>query len=89
IIGVGIGLYLNYLDLSAIYKYQFDKIKAIEHAFADLYEVRRVFQTLGYLSLLILAYKWGAGKKLFGIFAPVGQMAFTNYLSQSIITSII
>lgn len=52
------------------------------------YEIRRVLQTTGYLSLLILLYKLIPFKKLINIFAPVGQMAFTNYLSQSIITSI-
>ena len=88
IIGTAIGLYLNYIDLSAIYKLQFDRVKFTEQSKFGLYEIRRVFQTIGYLSILILLYKLAVGKKLLGIFAPVGQMAFTNYLSQSIITSI-
>jgi len=46
-------------------------------------------QTMGYLSLLILLYKITPFRTLLNVFAPVGQMAFTNYLSQSIITSII
>ena len=89
IIGTGIGLWLNYIDVSAIYKLQFDKVKFTEQSKMDLYEIRRVFQTIGYLSILVLLYKLNIGKKLLGIFAPVGQMAFTNYLSQSIITSIV
>jgi uncharacterized protein len=45
---------------------------------------------LGYLSLLILLYKVIPVRKIFfSIFVPVGQMAFTNYLMQSIITSTI
>jgi len=88
ILGTTIGLYLNYIDLSAQYKLQFDLVKFIEQSKFGLYEIRRVFQTIGYLSILILFYKLAVGKKLLGIFAPVGQMAFTNYLSQSIITSI-
>ena len=44
---------------------------------------------MGYLSLLILLYKITPVRKLLDILAPVGQMAFTNYLSQSIITSVI
>lgn len=88
ILGTATGLYLNYIDLSAKYKFQFDIIKFTEQSKFGLYEIRRVFQTLGYLSILILFYKLSVGKKVLGIFAPVGQMAFTNYLSQSIITSI-
>ena len=40
--------------------------------------------SLGYASLLILALRLG-GRGLVGWLAPVGQMAFTNYLSQSLI----
>jgi uncharacterized protein len=89
VIGTTVGLLLNYNRLSAMYQFQFDTIKLIEHSKLGLYEVRRVFQTIGYLSILILLYKLAAGKTILKIFAPVGQMAFTNYLSQSIITSII
>lgn len=88
IFGTAIGLYLNFIDLSAQYRLQFDQVKFIEQSKFGLYEIRRVFQTLGYLSLLILFYKISFGKKVLSLFAPVGQMAFTNYLSQSIITSI-
>jgi uncharacterized protein len=81
-----VAFYLKYTDLSAMYKFQFDKIKFTENASFGFYQLRRTLQTIGYLSLI---YKSGIGKKILGIFAPVGQMAFTNYLSQSIITSII
>ena len=40
--------------------------------------------TLGYASLLILAARF-ALKPLMAIFAPVGRMAFTNYLTQTLI----
>jgi uncharacterized protein len=89
ILGTGIGLWLNYIHLSLNYSVQFDLIKYTEKAYVELYELRRVFQTLGYLSILILLYKVTPFKKIFAIFAPVGQMAFSNYLSQSIITSIV
>jgi uncharacterized protein len=89
IIGTGVGLWLNYVHLSLYYQVQFDVIKYTERAFAGFYQLRRVIQTLGYLSILILLYKVTPFKKIFGIFAPVGQMAFSNYLCQSIITSIV
>ena len=40
--------------------------------------------TLGYASLLILAARFGL-KPLMAVFVPVGRMAFTNYLSQTLI----
>ncbi|NBB53464.1 DUF418 domain-containing protein [Rhizobium sp. CRIBSB] len=40
--------------------------------------------TLGYASLLILLTRFG-GRVITGVLAPVGQMAFTNYLTQTLI----
>lgn len=40
--------------------------------------------TLGYAAMLILATRLGL-RALTGVFAPVGRMAFSNYLSQSLI----
>jgi uncharacterized protein len=40
---------------------------------------------MGHLSLLLLMYRSGLFNWLFQAMAPVGQMAFTNYLMQSII----
>jgi uncharacterized protein len=45
--------------------------------------------TLAYASLLILAVKAGAWRWLTGALAPVGRMAFTNYLTQSLIMTTI
>jgi uncharacterized protein len=89
IAGTGIGLWLNYLHVSLNYQVQFDLVKYTEKAAFEVYELRRVFQTVGYLSILILLYKVTPFKKIFKVLAPVGQMAFTNYLCQSIITSIV
>ena len=36
----------------------------------------------GYCAGIVVALRQGWGKRLFGIFAPVGQMALTNYLAQ-------
>lgn len=40
---------------------------------------------LGYIAALSLAFQSGAGSTLTGIFAPVGRMALTNYVAQSLI----
>ena len=40
--------------------------------------------TLGYASMVILALRFGL-RPLVAVFAPVGRMAFTNYISQTLI----
>lgn len=89
IAGIGIGLLLNYFILRSEYRLKFDNYQFTRQWRFNFYDIRRVCQTVGYLSLLILLYKITPLKKIMHVFAPVGQMAFTNYLSQSIFTSII
>jgi uncharacterized protein len=89
VIGISVGLFLNYQTLHLQYQLKFDNYQYMQRWLFEYYDIRRVFQTTGYLSALILLYKLTPVRKLFRIFIPVGQMAFTNYLSQSIITSII
>ncbi|RYD85165.1 MAG: DUF418 domain-containing protein, partial [Sphingobacteriales bacterium] len=89
VLGIGIGLTINYFVLSLAYTSRFDGVKITEAMPFEPYQVRRVAQTLGYLSLLILLYKISPIRKVLNIFTPVGQMAFTNYLSQSIFAAVI
>ncbi len=44
---------------------------------------------LGYLSLLLLAWQTAAGKACLSWLAPVGRMALTNYLLQSLVCSLV
>ncbi len=44
---------------------------------------------LVYVAIFMLAYQTGAGKKLLGLFAPVGKMAFSNYIFQSLVGSFV
>lgn len=48
-------------------------------------EFRRILLTIGHASLVMLIFRSGAVKWLMKALANVGQMAFTNYLMQSII----
>lgn len=89
ILGIGIGLVINYLHYKLLYHSRFDGVVMAEKMWIDPYQLRRFVQTMGYLSLLILMYKVASLRAVLNIFTPVGQMAFTNYLSQSIITSVI
>ncbi len=52
-----------------------------------LYDVRRVLLSLGHASLLMLIFRSNIVPWLMKALANVGQMAFTNYLMQSIIST--
>ncbi len=54
----------------------------------ELYDLRRTLLALGHASLLLLVYRAGVMSWLMRALVAVGQMAFTNYLMQSIICTI-
>lgn len=54
-----------------------------------LYDVHRAFVAMGHIGLITLLYKSGVFHGFLKLYAAVGQMAFTNYLSQSIICTFI
>lgn len=89
IIGIGAGVLMNYFLLKAEYGSRFDMVVFTQKWDFSYYQLRRLFQTMGYLSLLVLIYKVIPFRKVLNIFAPVGQLAFTNYLMQSIIMATI
>ncbi len=53
------------------------------------YEAGRVPMSLCYVALLVLAVRHGWARWLTGRLASVGQMAFSNYISHSLICSVI
>ncbi len=55
----------------------------------NLYDVKRVMLSIGHASLLMLVYRSGLLNWLMKALTNVGQMAFTNYLMQSIFCSFI
>ena len=89
IAGIAGGIALNYFYLRLHYRLGFDTILFNQQLKVSYYEIRRVLQTMGNLSFIILLYKVIPFRKILNVFAPVGQMAFTNYLGQSVITAII
>jgi uncharacterized protein len=54
-----------------------------------LYDVRRILLSVGHASLILLVYRSRIVPWLMKGLAAVGQMAFTNYLMQSIICTFI
>jgi uncharacterized protein len=80
-----LGLSLSYWEHWQTINARFDNSKFFSMTPVELYQFRRTFLALGHLSVLMLLYKYGFAKRLLNALARVGQMAFTNYLMQSLI----
>lgn len=83
-IGLGVGLVLSYFRLQPQFQYNFDRYAYQKNVAFDFYEISRTFRALGIFGGIMLLYKSGVCKWLFTLMRPVGQMAFTNYLMQSV-----
>ncbi len=84
VIGLGIGLTVSYFRLQQTINAGFNSFEYTKQVWFSSYELSRTFRSIGILGLIMLLYKSGLFKWLFAILRPVGQMAFTNYLMQSL-----
>jgi uncharacterized protein len=82
--GLGIGLVLSYFRLQPYIDYKFNEFDYKKNVLFEFYEISRVFRSVGIFGLIMLLYKSGLFKWFFALLRPVGQMAFTNYLMQSL-----
>ena len=89
IIGLAAGLLISWYRLQPLIKNNFNWYEYTKHISFETYSISRLFRTLGIFGLIMLMYKSGWFKWLFALMRPVGQMAFTNYLLQSLLCSII
>jgi uncharacterized protein len=89
ILGLGIGLPLSYLFVTNDVNHHFNWFEIIKTKNFEYYELQRFVHSIGIFGLIMLLYKSGWFKWLFALMRPVGQMAFTNYLMQSLICGII
>lgn len=89
IIGLGLGLLLSYLQMQQNVAYQYNSFEYSRHVSFSFYQLHRVLRSLGLFAVLMLMYKSGIFKWLFVLMRPVGQMAFSNYLMQSILCGLI
>ncbi len=85
LIGLGLGLTISYFRLQPMINYQFNYFDYVKNVQFEYYELSRSIRAMGIFGLIMVMYKSGWFNWLFKIFQPVGQMAFTNYLGQSII----
>lgn len=88
IVGLGVGLVVSYYRLQPLIKYKFNYYDYVKNTWFEYYTFSRALRTLGVFGTLMLMYKSGWFKWLFTMMRPVGQMAFTNYLTQSILSGI-
>ncbi|MBC7827502.1 MAG: DUF418 domain-containing protein [Chitinophagaceae bacterium] len=89
VIGLGAGLPLSYLFLQPDIANKFNYFLIIKKQDFNFYEIQRLVRSIGIFGLIMLMYKSGWFKWLFSLMRPVGQMAFSNYLLQSIICGLI
>lgn len=86
--GLGLGLVISYCRLQPLIDYKFNQFELIKNVSFGFYEISRTFRAIGIFGLIMLLYKSGWFKWLFALMRPVGQMAFTNYLMQSLLVGL-
>ncbi len=89
VLGLGIGLPLSYLHLQPLMESAFDKYAAIRQKPFELYELQRFVRALGIFGLIMWLYRAGLLVRLLRWLEPMGRMAFTHYLAQSVICGFI
>jgi len=89
VLGLGIGLLLSYFRFKPLIELKFNFFDYVKGTSFTLYEIPRTFRSVGIFGLIMVLYKTGWFKWLFALVRPVGQMAFTNYLMQSLLCGII
>lgn len=83
ILGMGLGVPLSWIRHAPWVEMEFNRYEYIQSFPLDLYELVRSLRALGIFGLIMIMYKSGWFQWLFRLLRPVGQMAFTNYLTQS------
>lgn len=89
LLGYAIGIPLSYFFMTTMLDSRFDRTLWADIIKVDIYQEKRLFMGLGHIGVVMLLYKYKVLTWLLNLMARVGQMAFTNYLSQTIICVII
>lgn len=87
LLGYGVGLTVNYLETRQLLLSQFSVI-SLEQTYLT-YNLGRIFTTFGHIALIVLFIKSGCLQFLQQAFKATGQMAFSNYIGQTIICNFI
>ncbi len=85
VVGLGVGLLLSYFRTQDFVVSGYNWYNYAKNVNFEFYNLDRTFRTLGIFGGIMLLYKSGFFKWFFALMRPPGQMAFTNYLMQSIV----
>jgi uncharacterized protein len=88
IVGLGLGIVLTYFRLQPILDVKFNRFDYLHNVKFEMYELSRMLRSIGLFGFIMLLYKLGWFNGLFKLMQPVGQMAFTNYLMQSLMSNL-
>lgn len=86
-VGYGIGLPLNVYESYALVAHDFDLDRFLSNG--ATYGVGRLTVALGHVAILMLICRGGLFRRLTSCLAAVGRMALSNYLSQTVISTVI
>ena len=86
--GMAGGIFLTWFKLKPFIDLNFNNYEIIKQVKFEIYEVARVLRSIGIFGLIMLLFKSGWFKWFFALMRPVGQMAFTNYLMQSLLVGL-
>jgi uncharacterized protein len=86
VLGYGIGISVNVLETRWIIDNQFSLLAFSQAGIS--YDFGRLAMTAGHLGLLLLIARFGIFPVLQRALAAVGRMAFTNYLTHSVVCAI-
>lgn len=89
IAGLGLGIPLCYTRIESMIQYNYNWFEITKNVPLRYYQLDRILRSLGLFGLVMALYRVGWLNWLFAMLRPVGQMAFTNYLGQSLICSIL
>lgn len=87
--GLTVGLSLSWVFIQLQIENGYSWFNFTKNVDVAFYELTRTPRAVGLLGLIMLMYKSNWFAFLFRVLRPVGQMAFTNYLMQSLICGII
>jgi uncharacterized protein len=89
IAGLAMGLSLSYFRVQNVIGYSANWFELVKNVPVVGFNLDRVGRSVGILGTIMLLYKSGWFTWFFATLRPVGQMALTNYLSQSLICGLI
>ncbi|HMJ45965.1 MAG TPA: DUF418 domain-containing protein [Ferruginibacter sp.] len=85
LIGLSVGILLSYFSIHSFVLSGYNRFEYMRNTVFETYNLNRTFRALGIFGGIMLLYKSGVFKWFFAMMRPAGQMAFTNYLMQSLL----